>query len=388
MNEKILFVCQRYGEEVNGGAEMECRAYAEHLSSIYDVSVLTTCAVDYMTWDRTYEPGDTIINNVKVIRMKNKVGRESNWLELYQKICHGEHTLQEESTWIDAQGPFCPELVEYIRIHHAEYKAIIFMTYLYYTTVKGMIPELKNAILIPTAHDEPVIHLSIFSDVFKRASAYIYNTEEEKKFVENKFSFSKDKPSCTVGYGIEIPQFKEINIREKYGISNYILYAGRIAKAKGCPELIQYFTEYKSRNNNDIKLVMIGKSEIEIPKTKDILALGYVDEDTKYSLMKNAKAFVLASARESLSIVVLEALALGTPVLVNSVCDVLRAHCENSNAGLYFNSYTQFEMTLNYMLIHKNEYRIMKENGKNYVKENYQWNNIVIKMDTLIQLLN
>ena len=70
MKNKILFVVQRYGLEVNGGSEAYCRQIAEKLLDSYDVSVLTTCAEDYITWENKYSEGTEIINGVTVIRKK------------------------------------------------------------------------------------------------------------------------------------------------------------------------------------------------------------------------------------------------------------------------------------------------------------------------------
>ena len=47
---KIAIVVQRYGADINGGAELHARYIAEHLSKHVQVEVLTTCATDYITW--------------------------------------------------------------------------------------------------------------------------------------------------------------------------------------------------------------------------------------------------------------------------------------------------------------------------------------------------
>ena len=50
----------------------------------------------------------------------------------------------------------------------------------------------------------------------------------------------------------------------------------------------------------------------------------------------------MPSYYESLSMVALEAWALGKPVLANGQCDVLRGQCIRSNAGLYYENYAEF----------------------------------------------
>ena len=158
-----------------------------------------------------------------------------------------------------------------------------------------------------------------------------------------------------------------------------------IEEAKGCGHLFTYFMEYKKHHNGDLKLVLCGKSGMEIPKRDDIVSLGFVDDLDKYALMKNARVFVLASHFESLSIVVLESMMMGTPVLVNGACAVLKGHCLKSNAGLYFVNYTQFERTLTWLLTHPGEYEQMRENGRDYVKKNYQWPLITDRIVGLIE---
>ncbi len=65
---KIAFIIQRYGETIAGGAEMLCRRVAERLAREHEVEVLTTCAVDYVTWANQLEPGTETVNGIPVRR--------------------------------------------------------------------------------------------------------------------------------------------------------------------------------------------------------------------------------------------------------------------------------------------------------------------------------
>ena len=165
MKKKIAIVNQRYGIEVNGGSELHARMLAERLTEDYDVEVLTTCAMDYLTWENHYPEGQHIINNIKVKRFIVEKTRDMDFFnEIYKRLltteCGNKKTEQE---WIDSQGPYCPKLIEYIKENEANYDVFIFVTYLYYLTVRAIGLVRDKALLVPTAHDEPPIYFDFFT---------------------------------------------------------------------------------------------------------------------------------------------------------------------------------------------------------------------------------
>lgn len=386
MRKRIAFVCQRYGYEVNGGAELHCRQLAERLKNIYDIEVITTCAVDYITWKNHYKEGVEDINGVTVRRFA--VDRKRNikkFNRLSEELRYFQHSPEDEERWLEEQGPCSLKCVEYVKEHASDYHVVIFMTYLYYTTARGLGLGLENAFLIPTAHDEPPIYLNCYKKVFENASGLIYNTVEEQRFCERMFNVSKT-PNVIAGVGVDVPDKSELfDARGRYGLSDYILYIGRIDESKGCGTLFKYFSEYKKRNGGGLKLVLVGKNVMEIPKRDDIVPLGFVSDTEKFSLINGSELLVLASEFESLSMVVLESMSYEKPVLVNGHCTVLRGHCRKSDAGLYFDNYFEFEGALNYLLSHKEKCAIMGKNAKRYVDENYRWDTIINKVSSLIE---
>lgn len=387
MKNKICFVVQRYGLEVNGGAELLCRQLAEHLLSRYsDIHVLTTKAIDYMSWKDEYEKDEEVINGVKVHRFS--VAHERNQDEFNKingKFMRGELAESEEMEWIEKQGPVVPSLIEYLKKNKDNYSVFIFNTYLYYTTVVGVKEVAEKAIVIPDAHDEPFLRMKIFDDVFMRPRAFFFNTEEERCLVHNKYR-NENIPSMLGGAGVDVPDVVDgERFKKKYNIDDYVIYVGRIDEGKNCHVLFKYFQEYKKRNQNDLKLVLIGKAVIDIPKDENIISLGFVSEEDKFDGIDGAQTLILPSEFESLSIVVLEAMSLKTPVIVNGKCPVLRGHCIKSNGAFYYNNYFEFEGEINYILEQRENTQKICENAYEYVNTNFRWDIIVDRLSTLIE---
>ncbi len=387
MRRKIAMVVQRYGLEVNGGAELHCRQLAEHLSKNHDIEIITTKAIDYVTWKNEYKNDVDIVNGLTVHRFGVEHERNtSKFDKLSAKVIGAKHDDDLEEKWIDEQGPYCPSLISFIEENEDKYDLFIFMTYLYYTTARGLLKVKDKAIMIPTAHDEPPIYLDYFNKVFKAPKGIFYNTVDEKNFIERKFGVANIPNNDGFGgVGVETPESVDPEFLSKTkNISNYMVYVGRIDESKGCGELFNFYERYKKENDNDLKLVLVGKPVMKIPKDSDIISLGFVTDQEKFDVISGAKFLVLPSEFESLSMVVLEALSLNIPVLVNGRCKVLKSHCTKGNAGLYYKNYYEFAESINYYRSHENERKIIGSQGSQYVETYYKWDKIIDRLNTLI----
>ncbi len=376
---KAAFVVQRYGESVVGGAEALCRQLAERLSRHMELHVLTSCAQDYERWENRYPPGVSQEAGVTLHRFPvTRERRARRFRKVNTSVLSSRRTYpEEELSWTLEQGPRTDAMLDYIASSELDYDVFVFFTYLYYPTIWGLPLVARKSVLVPTAHDEPTIYLRIFRSVFNLPRHIIYLTTEERDFVHRQFG-NQHIPWTVTGAGIDPPaRIDGTRFRRQFGLEGpYILYVGRITESKNCDELFEHFLRYKARNPSNLQLVLLGHAEMDIPQSNDIVYLGYVDEEDKLSAYKGAHVVVMPSHFESLSIVSLEAMSVGTPILVSGHSDVLRGHCQKSNAGLYYTSAEEFAVALS-TLMHAARLRTrLGEQGIAYVGQHYQWTEI------------
>src|SRR5207245_11280578 len=72
-----------------------------------------------------------------------------------RRAFRGGHTLEDERAFINAQGPYAPELLEFLFRHGRDYDHALFFQYIYYPTVLGLPLVPERAVLVPTAPEEP-----------------------------------------------------------------------------------------------------------------------------------------------------------------------------------------------------------------------------------------
>lgn len=367
---RIAFVVQRYGEDVHGGAEMECRLWAERLAVRHDVQVFTTCARDYLTWADFYAPGTATLNGVPVHRFAVDAPRD---LDAFNAFSHtvfgGAHSDAQEHEWMRQQGPCSQALLDAIAARAAQFDLWVFMTYLYATTVFGLPLVAERAVLTPTAHDEFTIYLRIFRRVFGQARYLLYNTATEERFLRRLYPDLALRGS-EIGLGVDLPPLAA------NGSSidpPTLLYVGRVHTSKNCEQLYEYAMRYKAERRSPLRLVFAGRADIALPAHPDVVHLGYVSDADKQRWLQRSTLLVQPSAVESLSIVCLEAWAAGTPTLVNARSEVLREQSVRSGGGLFYRDYDEFAACLDLMLADDALRRRLGHQGRRFVEQHYSW---------------
>jgi glycosyltransferase involved in cell wall biosynthesis len=372
---KIAFVIQRYGLEINGGAELHCRYVAEHLAPFAEVEVLTTCARDYITWRDHYPAGVQTINGIQVRRFP--VARERDPIRfgrLQDDIFQFPHTEADELRWMEEQGPQVTELIRFIKKNQDQYDFFIFFSYRYYHSFHGIRAVPHKSLLVPTAEPDPVIHFKIFKGLFHLPQGFVYNSVEERRMIQG-LSANYQVPGDVVGVGSEIPDHSDPDaFRRKFRLEDpFLLYVGRIDENKGCKQLFEFFTRYKSEVNSPLKLVLIGSEVMKIPDDPSVLHLGFLSDEDKFNALAACELLMMPSFYESLSMVLLEAWGMGKPTLANGNCRVLMGQSIRSNAGLFYTDYEEFKNCLGYLQKNPQTRAAMSENGRRFYQSNYRW---------------
>jgi glycosyltransferase involved in cell wall biosynthesis len=113
--------------------------------------------------------------------------------------------------------------------------------------------------------------------------------------------------------------------------------------------------------------------------------LGAATEAEKLAAVARARALVMPSRHESLSMVVLEAWMMGRPVLVNGDCEVLRGQVLRANGGLYYRRYEEFAAAVDALRADPALADALGRQGREYFEANYSWEVVLAKYEALLQ---
>ena len=376
----LMVVVQRYGDGVAGGAEAHAREVVRRLAPHFAIEVVTTTALDYWTWEHVLAAGIDKVDGVPVHRFRVEQGRARDFRR-YERAAFGSRgSIADEDAFVRKQGPHVPELLEHVYRRGQDVDLALFFTYIYSPTALGLplIPE--RAVLVPTAHEEPALLLSVYRPLFHAPRAIAFNTEEERAMVHRVFRNAR-VPNDVVGVGVDVPADRRPDrFRERHGIEGpFFLYVGRIVESKGMHELFENWARWQDRTARKARLVLIGHPEMAIPERADVQHLGALGDEDKYDAYAACEAFLMPSRLESLSIVTLEAWACGRPTVVSGASPVLASMGRRAGAGIPYASAAEFAEICE-LLLERPELRDrLGRQGTAFVRRTYTWTGVVEK---------
>ena len=168
----------------------------------------------------------------------------------------------------------------------------------------------------------------------------MYNSDEERTMIQA-VSGNHEVPGVVVGVGSDVAENPQADrFRQKYNSGarspSTSAASTRTRDARSCSIL----PGLSPRSIGPALADPDWQPLLPVPEHPRIRHLGFLDDIDKFDAMAAADLLVMPSYFESLSMVALEAWALGRPVLANGKCDVLKGQCIRSNAGLYYETYS------------------------------------------------
>jgi glycosyltransferase involved in cell wall biosynthesis len=380
---KVKVIISRFGETVIGGAERHCMDIIKILPSNWDVEVLTTTAKDYITWKNEFKTGTEKYENYRITRYPVEKKRNLKSFNQFTDVLRDSfpnQTEEMENNWLLQQGPYSPKLIDAIKNTDSKTDLFLFFSYLYYPTVKGIPATNQKSIIVPMFHDELPIYFSIYKKVFTPDKFYAFNSPEELELFERIFGYT---PKNKMVVGTYVDTDTSQNFKIEVPKQDYVLSVGRMDVGKGFRDLVEMYSEWYKNSEFKIPLKIIGKnppSSIREFESKGIEFLGYVDDEKKSELMRNARFLINPSSMESFSIVLMESWSQGTPVLVNANSLVMKGHCQRSNGGLYYSDWESFTVCMDILLEESQFSKKMGHNGRLYVEANFSKDTIKSKL--------
>ena len=420
---KFAFVTPRYGADIPAGAEHACRLLAERVCLRHEVDVLTTCARDSLTWRNEYSETSDRVRGVLVRRFAvNQIRDDDAFQSLSSRVLADPHNRADADEWVRALGPSSPGLLDFLRRQSRSYDAIVFFSLQHATTVQGVAAAPERSVVFPYVGLNPVLRLSIWSEVLGSARAVGYLSVAERDLVHRYlrvFPAAED----VVGIGIDIPEpetyprhqqdpadtivrdddergapedsspapdylsGRGIPFRRRHRLHGpFAIYGGRVESHNGCEEMIEYF-DGALTGECDPTLVLMGVKLMKIPEAPHIRMAGVASDRERLIAYEAAEVTLAPGPDDTLAQPVLESLAVGTPVLAAARNEAAVVHCRRANAGLYYATREEFVEALQLMMSNTTMREQLGENGRQYIRQHHRWDVVMARFERLIKKL-
>jgi glycosyltransferase involved in cell wall biosynthesis len=369
---RIAVVSFRFGADIVGGAESSLRTMAKSLQDAgHHVEIFTTCAKSESHWKNDVPAGTLTLDGMTVRRFPIDPHDPAAHGEIVRAILEaGGHVSPALERRYLEHSIHSSALIESLRQQQDEFDAVITGPYLFGLTADIAKEFPRKTLLVPCFHDEALSRLTIWPQQYGNVGGILYHSAEEQNLAQQVLGVNHPN-AWEIGTCVAIPDKPVSSFSRATLPGPYVVYCGRYSEQKNVPLLLDWARRYQVGRSRQLDFVFLGQGEVKLPSEPWLHDLGRVEEAVKRSILAGAKALVQLSTQESLSLVVLEAWAAATPVIVHRHCAVLAGQIERSQGGVAVADYAAFAGALDDLRQNETVWRGRGTNGRAYVDTHY-----------------
>jgi glycosyltransferase involved in cell wall biosynthesis len=397
VSERVAIVTPWFGKALKGGAEQIAHQIATRLAARgHAIEVLTTCCGSFQEeWSKNRLPaGRFVEDGVEVVRFPvarrdrrafDAANRELLGVER-SRLRPGISPVSDvAAAAFVRENIHSPPLLDHLEQSRESFRAVVFLPYLYGTTLAGVRRVPERAWLHPCLHDEAYAYLPEVAEVFASAQGLLFNSEGEAELAAHLYGPSIWPRGTVVGAGIEVEGVGLLSssqnaVVERAG-KRFALYLGRRDASKGVDVLVEAYRHFRRQHpDTETGLVLAGPGPaLAGPLPRGVLDLGLVDEKVKVRLLESCVALLQPSVNESYSRVMMEAWHVGRPVVVHTDCAATAGSVTACGGGLLAGSVSEWTEVLE-RLEDPAQDQVLRELGRagqRHAREVADWDRVI-----------
>ncbi|HLL14696.1 MAG TPA: glycosyltransferase [Pyrinomonadaceae bacterium] len=406
----LAIVIPWFGAELKGGAEQQAFQIATRLAARgREVEVLTTCCRSFLDdWATNHlPPGLTREHGIGVRRFPVGARDALAFDRVNAKLLaltparlrFGVSPVSEaDAETFTSENINSPALLEHLRAHGDDYRAFLFIPYMFAPTTRGLPLVAAHAFLQPCLHDEPAAYLPAVEELFRRARLVLFNSDGERELAARLYGASVFPRGLVVGEGIErnvappeqlaaaLPA--ELRREESGGGAPFVLYLGRRDEVKNTGLLVRAFRRFRERSPaSTLKLVLAGAGAHSYDeRERGIFDLGLVGEETKAALLSACRALFQPSRNESFSRALMEAWSYGgRPVAAHRECLATAIAVQRAGGGWLAASEEEWAQLFSHVASAPDaELDAAGARGRAYAAEHADWDKVIERYEQLL----
>ena len=380
---KLLFVVQRYGDAVVGGAEKYVSDLASGLAAEgHEVSVLTSCATSYEDWADVYPPGRSDERGVTVHRLPVRAARDnSRFIPLHLRavdVADVPLWPWAQDRWSQMMGPdldgaeaLLDELVPTVDV-----TVVVGYHYAHTLRLTRRAAALGPVAVIPTAHPEGAFHVGYVRQMFEHADRVVCLAPEEGDLVAQVHGVGHKVrvAPCPVEPRVQPGPAQVDRTARSLGVTpgRYAVVVGRVDPAKGSDDAVRFTERYRQFVDPEFDLVVVGPGGPTGGGGGAVFS-GFLPDDERDAVVAGAAVLVQPSYMESFSLALIEGWLFGRPALVQGASPVLAGHVGRSGGGLTYTDYPSFEVGLATLTQRPDVAALLAERGREYALREFAW---------------